>query len=280
MKQTVLKAVTFLMSITLLAGCGAQGVASSSEEVSQPLSTASVAVEPGIVTFYIVRHGKTMLNTTDRVQGWSDAVLTPAGEEVVTDAGKGLKDVVFTSAYSSDSGRAIQTANLILEQNTESSEVPLQTDPRFREFNFGSYEGDLNETMWTDIAESQGKTLEEWQAAGVSPKDFANSVAQLDKERALEGSNWPAEDYVTITTRLKSGLDELAETESQNGDCNVLLVSHGLSISALVDTISPGYEIPGGGLKNASVTKITYKDGVYTIEDINDVSYIEAGKAA
>lgn len=41
-----------------------------------------------------------MLNTTDRVQGWSDAVLTPAGEEVVTAAGVGLKDVDFQAVYS------------------------------------------------------------------------------------------------------------------------------------------------------------------------------------
>ena len=41
-----------------------------------------------------------MLNTTDCVQGWSDAVLTPAGEEVVTAAGVGLKDVDFQVVYS------------------------------------------------------------------------------------------------------------------------------------------------------------------------------------
>ena len=43
--------------------------------------------KPEELTLYIVRHGKTMLNTTDRVQGWSDAVLTPEGEKVVTATG-------------------------------------------------------------------------------------------------------------------------------------------------------------------------------------------------
>ncbi|MDR1877109.1 MAG: phosphoglycerate mutase family protein [Flavobacteriaceae bacterium] len=28
------------------------------------------------ITFYIVRHGKTILNTLGRVQGWSDSPLT------------------------------------------------------------------------------------------------------------------------------------------------------------------------------------------------------------
>lgn len=83
------------------------------------------------LTIYIVRHGKTMLNTTDRVQGWSDAVLTPAGEEVVTQAGIGLKGIDFQNAYSSDSGRAIQTAEIIMEENETSSELDLNTDDVF-----------------------------------------------------------------------------------------------------------------------------------------------------
>lgn len=286
MKNGLLKGFSLFSSLLLFAGCAATTTTTSTEEsveaLSSSTSVAEVAgnTEPGTVTFYVVRHGKTMLNTTDRVQGWSDAVLTPAGEEVVTQAGIGLQDIEFGAAYSSDSGRAIQTADIILAQNVASGDIQLQTDPRFREFNFGSYEGDLNETMWTDIAESQGLTLEEWQAAGVSPKDFANSVAELDKGRVEEGINWPAEDYETITARLKAGLDEIAEAESLKGDHNVLLVSHGLSISALLDTISPGFIVPDGGLKNASVTKITYKDGVYTIEDVNDLSYVEAGAAS
>lgn len=126
-----------------------------------------------------------MLNTTERVQGWLDAVLTPEGEKVVTYAGKGLKD---TSAYSSDSGSAIQTVNPILAEN-QKSKVSLTTDERLREFNFGTYEGDLNETLWTDIAKIQGKTLEEFQSEGISPKNFANSVADLDKGRMEEGIN-------------------------------------------------------------------------------------------
>lgn len=269
MKKNIFKLLMALCAVLLIAGC----VNSTSADKKETKETK----EDGTVTFYVVRHGKTMLNTTDRVQGWSDAVLTPAGEEVVKSAGKGLKDVDFSAAYSSDSGRAIQTANLILKESDKSTDKEVQTDPRFREFNFGSYEGDLNENMWTDIAKSQGKTLEEWQKAGLSPKDFANSVAALDKTRVKEGENWPAEDYATIQARLKEGLTDVAKKESKNGDSNVLLVSHGLSIGALLDTIEPGYKLPAEGIKNASVTKITYKDGKFTIGDVNDLSYVEKG---
>lgn len=230
------------------------------------------------ITFYIVRHGKTMLNMTDRVQGWSDAVLTPAGEDVVKAAGIGMKDIDFQSAYSSDSGRAIQTAKMIIDQNKKSSNLNLQTDQRLREFNFGTYEGDLNRTMWQDIADDQGVSLDEFMKK-MTPESFANSVAKLDKNRVEKGVNWPAEDYDTIVKRLKTALDEIAKKESKkSASGNVLITSHGLSISALLATLSDDFKVPEGGLKNASVSVVNYKDGKYKIEKVNDLSYIEKGK--
>ena len=240
--------------------------------------TSYSAAKDNEVVLYIVRHGKTMLNTTDRVQVWSDAVLTPAGIEVAEYLGAGLKEkkIKFSAAYSSDSGRSIQTADIVLEKTGQKA-VPLKTDWRLREFNFGTYEGDLNHTMWTDIAKSQGKTLEEWQAAGISPKDFANSVAALDKGRDPEGLNWPAEDYETITKRLKAGIDEIAKESARKGGGNVLIVSHGLSITALVNTLDPKLNVPAG-LKNASVTKVIYKNGKYEIKEVGDMSFVELGQ--
>ena len=240
--------------------------------------TSYSAAKDNEVVLYIVRHGKTMLNTTDRVQGWSDAVLTPAGIEVAEYLGAGLKEkkIKFSAAYSSDSGRSIQTADIVLEKTGQKA-VPLKTDWRLREFNFGTYEGDLNHTMWTDIAKSQGKTLEEWQAAGISPKDFANSVAALDKGRDPEGLNWPAEDYETITKRLKAGIDEIVKESARKGGGNVLIVSHGLSITALVNTLDPELNVPAG-LKNASVTKVIYKNGKYVIKEVGDMSFVELGQ--
>lgn len=236
------------------------------------------SAENSDVTLYVVRHGKTMLNTTDRVQGWADAVLTPAGEQVVGYTAAGMKDIAFSAAYSSDSGRAMQTANIILAKNTE-SRVQLKTDWRLREFNFGSYEGDLNHTMWSDIAASKGKTLEEWMADGFTPEAFANAVAELDKVRVTPGENWPAEDYATISNRLREGLQDIIAEARSSGGGNVLIVSHGLSIGALVSMLDPDAQLPAGGVKNASVTKIVYRDGNYHVTNVGDLSYTENGKA-
>ncbi|HDV6601060.1 TPA: histidine phosphatase family protein [Enterococcus faecalis] len=272
MKKRLTIVGMLFLAILVMVGCGKNQQATTKEKETKPEE----------LTLYIVRHGKTMLNTTDRVQGWSDAVLTPEGEKVVTATGIGLKDVAFQNAYSSDSGRALQTAQLILDQNKAGKDLEVVRDPDLREFNFGSYEGDLNKTMWQDIADDQGVSLEEFMK-NMTPESFANSVAKLDQQREESKNNWPAEDYATITKRLKKGLDKIVATESANsGNGNVLVVSHGLSISALLATLFDDFKVPEGGLKNASVnasvTTIHYKNGEYTLDKVNDVSYLEAGE--
>ncbi|HAZ2722872.1 histidine phosphatase family protein [Enterococcus faecalis] len=268
MKKRLTIVGMLFLAILVMVGCGKNQQATTKEKETKPEE----------LTLYIVRHGKTMLNTTDRVQGWSDAVLTPEGEKVVTATGIGLKDVAFQNAYSSDSGRALQTAQLILDQNKAGKDLEVVRDPDLREFNFGSYEGDLNKTMWQDIADDQGVSLEKFMK-NMTPESFANSVAKLDQQREESKNNWPAEDYATITKRLKKGLDKIVATESANpGNGNVLVVSHGLSISALLATLFDDFKVPEGGLKNASVTTIHYKNGEYTLDKVNDVSYLEAGE--
>ncbi|MFC0179337.1 histidine phosphatase family protein [Thorsellia kenyensis] len=260
--------VSCLLSSILLSAC------------STPMQSRSVDKE---VEIYLVRHGKTMLNTTDRVQGWSDAVLTPEGEEVVNTVAVGLQDVPFVGAFSSDSGRSVQTAELILAKNQTSNQLVVQKDWRMREFNFGTYEGDLNHNMWSDIAKHQGMTFDEWFNSDVSPREFADSVAALEKVKMAKEknppSNWPAEDYATITKRLRAGIEEIAKQSADQGGGPILVVSHGLSIGALVDNLKGGYQLPAGGIKNASVTKIHYKNGQFEVKEIGDVSYLEKGKA-
>ncbi len=70
------------------------------------------------VRLYLVRHGKTMFNTIGRAQGWSDTPLTAEGERGIQELGIGLREsgLQFERAYSSDSGRTIQTMGIILEE--------------------------------------------------------------------------------------------------------------------------------------------------------------------
>ncbi|OTN86324.1 hypothetical protein A5819_003158 [Enterococcus sp. 7E2_DIV0204] len=237
------------------------------------------------VVIYLARHGKTMLNTVDRSQGWIDAPLTPAGVEVAEQLGKGLSDVTFDKVVTSDSGRAIETAELVLQNNGQEKMMKEMTkDKRLREYNFGTYEGLMNEEMLTAVAKEQGKTYEEYNEwmkevgfyKGII--EFADVLSDLDKKNVEEGLNWPAEDSKTIVTRLKAGLDDIVKDAEKEGANNVLVVSHGMSIITLLGELDANADLPDGGLKNASVSKVTYKDGKYMIDSVNDLSYVEKGK--
>lgn len=267
--KAIISGLTF--GVLAFTGC-------SSPASPNATSTSTTAKELHI---YVMRHGKTMLNTTDRVQGWSDAVLTPEGEQVVGFAGAGLSDVDFQAAYSSDSGRALQTAQIVLAKNTTSKDVAVHPDKRFREFNFGSYEGDLNHSMWEDVAKRMGIKFEDYLKV-ITPQAVADNVYELDKERTKNSqlSNWPAENFQQIQDRLVEGLNSVAQAESTKaGSGNVLIASHGLSIEALMTTVfGADYVKPEGGFKNASVSIIKYAGGKFTLEKAGSLEYIEAGQ--
>ena len=48
---------------------------------------------------YLVRHGKTVFNTTGRVQGWSDSPLTTEGREIAERLGRNLHAIHFDAAF-------------------------------------------------------------------------------------------------------------------------------------------------------------------------------------
>lgn len=231
------------------------------------------------IEIYIARHGKTMLNASDQVQGWSDAVLTPQGQRQAISLGRGLAKhgIHFTAAYSSDSGRALQTARLVLAHNGQ-ARLPVRTDWRFREFNFGSYETAANQTLWQAVAAQQQMSLAQW-LQQVTPKAFADTVATLDKTRQKTGNDtWPAEDYAAIQRRLRSGMDELISQTRQSGGGKVLLVSHGLSINALLDLLLPGQAVATVKLGNASITHLRLQHGQYQLLEVNDLRYVADGQ--
>ncbi|MEL5939590.1 histidine phosphatase family protein [Tetragenococcus halophilus] len=258
--------LVMLFGIVLLGAC--------SQNTSSNLDTNTTeSNETKNVTLYIFRHGETMLNITDRVQGWSDAILTKEGQENVQDAGENLSHLSFDAAYSSDSGRSVQTAELLLEENQDTAELNVQTDKRLREFNFGSYEGELNDVMIHDVASYHNTTAEEYTKNGINPKEYADTVALLDKERMKDTKeNWPAENYEEITSRLKKAIDEIANEAIEKGNEKVLVVTHGLSIRALVDTLFNELDTTIG-MENASVTTIQYDGENFELGTVNNVEY-------
>lgn len=232
------------------------------------------------VVLYITRHGKTILNTMDRVQGWADTPLTPAGVEVAEFLGIGLKedDIRFKATYSSDLGRARQTARIVLDTKGQ-KDLPVTEVPQIRETNFGSYEGEYNTRMWNDAAlylhyKSYKDLMADMEKDPGLMKDMVNSF------KALETLGI-GEDYNEVKARGQKAIREIAEKEAANGGGNILMVGHGMSIGIfLSDLDSSGKKPDAGHMGNAAVCKVIYKDGKFTLESFGDMSYVEKGKKA
>jgi len=222
------------------------------------------------LVIYATRHGETYFNLQGRVQGWSNTFLTDSGIEIAEYLGKGLSDVEFNKVYSSDLGRSIQTANIILSSKGQDN-LDIITLPELREANYGSYEGGFNSDMATAMAEELGyKDASDFMTNSSNFfREGADALSVIDEYNKAESAD-------EIVERMMVGLNRIIEENSDNGG-NVLLVGHGMSISLLVEELLDGVTLDDH-LGNASVTKIIYKDNSFTVESIGDMSYVEAGK--
>lgn len=223
-------------------------------------------------TLYVVRHGKTMFNALERVQGWCDTPLTKQGQEEIHYAGLGLKEVPFKLAFSSDSGRAIETSRLILGEHSNGRQIPYTVDKRLREWCFGSLEGGYDMEMWGVLPRVLDfKDEDEMYSTNVTFKDIAEAVYKADT------ANW-AQTYDELKERVWSGFEDVAHQCVKEGGGDVLVVSHGLTIAFLLNLID-NHQPVRAALMNGSVNLLEYEDGEFTIKAINDVSYIEKGKS-
>ena len=243
--KKVKRILCLLLSLTtMVALVGCQSSNKKTQETSSNNKT---------VTFYLIRHGETLFNKKDLAQGWCDSPLTKDGISQASALGKGLSDVKFSSAYSSISERAIDTANLVLKDK----DITPALSENLKEMNFGELEAEPSDTLFGDSF----KRL-------VEPDGWSD----------VGGESWPE-----LAERVKKELDNIA-LESKDGD-NVLISSHGMSIMALASEIGADSDVykkfdetNESGIENCSVTLVEFKDGKYTLKSINDTSYLEKGE--
>ena len=228
------------------------------------------------LNIYVVRHGKTMMNTLERVQGWCDSPLTLEGIEVARFLGYGLSDIKFRTAYCSDLKRTRQTVQIILGAGDQ-QDIPIIELAGLREACFGSFEADFNNSMWRSAAlflqyVSPGDMYNDLLEKKVSHSDILGAIKRLD-------TMGMAESYEQVEARTQESLKEIAENEITSGNGNILVVAHGMSILAMLLSLG-GDRLIKGHLDNAAVCKVTYQDGKFTVESMGDMSYIEHGRKA
>ncbi|MBC2260557.1 histidine phosphatase family protein [Listeria sp. FSL L7-0091] len=219
---------------------------------------------------YLVRHGKTMFNTYRRVQGWSDTPLTNEGIEVAEFLGRGLREIPFDAVYTSDRGRTIETAGIVLRESKQ-THLEINELRDFREFGFGKFEGEYEDVMFGKVIEHLGfQSVEEaFEKFGYDGYQIISETVEKIDETGM------SEKWNSMVTRLKNALETVAK-ENQSENANVLVVSHGMAINTIISFFDITQINPE--LANASVTRLGFENGEWTIEAVNDLSYIEAGK--
>ena len=95
------------------------------------------------LTFYFIRHGKTVWNTEGLMQGHGDSPLTEEGINGAKKTGVALNHIPFIAAYSSVLKRTIATASHIIGER----DIPLFHHQGLNEQYFGSWEGQLVDTL-------------------------------------------------------------------------------------------------------------------------------------
>ncbi len=89
------------------------------------------------VEFTVVRHGETEGNLACLFQGHSDSPLSRRGLQQAMAVAERLRDEKFAAAYSSDLGRARDTARLIAAYHQD---LEVHVDPALREWHVGELE--------------------------------------------------------------------------------------------------------------------------------------------
>lgn len=199
---------------------------------------------------YITRHGQTQWNIERRLQGWNDSPLTRIGIKRAEELSNRLKGVNFDIVYTSDQFRAIRTADIIIG---DSKVKRVQLD-QLREIGFGSWEG-----MTLDEIEERYED------------EFNLYLNEPENYDPADG-----ESIVQLFHRVSSALDKI----KSNGGNNILIVSHGVTIRALLCVIKGiGVE----GFKNTQVLAGTslsifdYIDGEFNMICEGDTSHFKRG---
>ncbi|KRN27973.1 hypothetical protein IV38_GL001814 [Lactobacillus selangorensis] len=225
------------------------------------------------VTIYLVRHGKTMLNTTERTQGWIDSPLTQEGIQIAENLGHGFRknDLHFDAAFSSDQVRAVKTARIVLDAN-EQTDVPIKQLAGLREECFGVFEGEKADRV-AQVLFPQYKTFAEAMTTGkLGVRELADAIAAYTNAKTPE----EGESYQMLSDRLDAAMKQVGMMAQAQGAQNVLVVSHGNSIFAWLANQGLSYE-EIGFLYNASVSLIAYKDGAFKVEAVNQMNYVNEG---
>ena len=198
---------------------------------------------------YIVRHGQTEWNVLEKFQGQLNSPLTEKGIEKVANSGKELEYVKFKAFYTSELGRTIGTAEIILENNNFEKEKNIEKRLKLEKLS------ELNEIYFG-----------EWQGM-----DFKEIFVKYPKEAHnyfYDVRNYCAENVKG--EELKDGLERfllgLKKIVNDNEEGNILIVTHGTVLELFFNYIEnrEAHDLDERKLiGNGEYRVFTFKNGKY-----------------
>ena len=113
-----------------------------------------------MTTLYLTRHGETVDNARQLMQGQTQGELNDTGIQQARELAQRLSDLPIDAFVSSDLKRAVDTCRILAEPHSKD----IFTTPLLRERDWGSFTGlyipDLKDRVWPDDIESIEKLQE------------------------------------------------------------------------------------------------------------------------
>lgn len=180
----------------------------------------------------VVRHGETEWNATGRIQGWAPVGLSETGREQAERVAEELASADVDAVVASDLDRAVETADPI----ADAVGVPVETDARLRERDFGVYQG-LSSSGFFDRVPELDLLENGSDAAAYTPESGESWVAVRDRVNAAFEALTDRSGTVVVVTHVNPirlivgehrGLDVVRSlTELSAANCSVTEIDDG-----------------------------------------------------
>ena len=196
-----------------------------------------------MATMILLRHGQSVWNAANIFTGWTDVDLSEVGVTEAAKAGNELAEISIDVIHTSGLIRAQRTAEIVMEHNRVSNDVPTHRDIRLNERHYGDLQGLNKDETRAKHGEEQVRI---WRRSYDVPPPGGESL-EMCAERTLP--------YLTeaIIPDLEAGK-------------TVLVAAHGNSLRSIVMKIENlskdevlNLEIPTGVPRT-----YTYDGGVFT----------------
>jgi probable phosphoglycerate mutase len=184
--------------------------------------------------FYVVRHGQTEWNEVGRLQGHSNSPLSALGLDQVQRVAQRFEGLDIDALYSSDLGRALQSAEPIARVLQRA----IHKESRLRERSLGIFEG-------------------------LTRSEAAERFPDVYPRHRSDDAEFTIPHGQSVSAHAAQVLQALKEIAERHVDKNVALVTHGGPLSVLFRTC---VQLPLAtarcfGLPNAALNIFDYKAG-------------------